>query len=260
MITRTAWVGPEQTAKRKLAADLRPFLGLARLAHSFAERALELRAKSPLDRPAQIQARLLLQGSNQLRLIELAAERGYSLQALGSAATLYEHISALAYVDGNATRAAEWFAHANFEWTYPSPKKRVAGIRQMLKSGGVPPLEVERLVTSWEDHHTRFCAAKHGNPRLLRTYGISASAGNVIFHVGAVVGPVYTLLSRMALYHGSRLIADGTVLFVAPAMTTPSSDAARFKQARRRILMRINDLASVKTLDRRADSGAPNER
>src|SRR3970040_1124035 len=105
MTTRPSWVGPELTAKRRLAGGLRPFLALARLAHRVAERAVRLRATSPLDKPREIQARLLVQASNQLRIIELGAERGYALQALGSAATLYEHVSALAYISGDRAKA-----------------------------------------------------------------------------------------------------------------------------------------------------------
>lgn len=247
------WVGSEAIAKRRLLSDLRPFLALARLAHSFAERALQLRAGSPLDQASEVQARLLVQVSNQLRLVELAAERGYALQALGSAATLYELVSALAYIDSDKARAGEWFAHSNWEWPYPSPKKRPAGIRQMLTATGVPPSDVQQLLTSWEDHHTRFCAAKHANPLLLKKYGISRDPKQLVLHIGAIVGPAYTLLSRIALYHGSRLLADGSVFFALRSLDKRGPAVSAFKRARKRILQRFDALAAIQTLRRAVD-------
>lgn len=251
----TAWVGPEEGAKRRLAADLRPFLALTRLAHGFAERALRLRAASPLDGPSRVQAQLLAQASNQLRIIELAAERGYALQALGAAATLYEHVSALAYVDGDPAKARRWLKHTTLDNTYPPSKKRATGIRSMLAASGVPPREIQPLVASWEDLHTRFCAAKHGNPILLRKYGVSWSKRQLVLHLGPIVGPECTLISRMALYHGSRLLADASVLIATPALSSSKPDVSRFDQARVRLLRRMNHLAFVRTLGTRADSG-----
>ncbi len=243
MANTTAWVGPERDAARHLRPVLRPFLRLARMTHSFAERALRLRSAVPLDRPAQIQCRLMVQASNQLRILELAAERGYALQALGSAATLYEHVSALAYIHADAAKAAEWFAHQDFEESYPPPKKRAAGIRRMLAASGVPGRQIESLVRTWEDHHTRFCAAKHGNPVLLRKYAVTPEGKWLKLHLGPIAGPESTTLSRMALYHGARLLADASVLLASPASGAHTKSAREFRTARRRVLNRINELA-----------------
>ena len=256
MASRTAWVTPEMEGKKRLAPALRPFLGLARLAHAFAEHALRLRASSPLDQVTEVQARLLVQASNQLRILELAAERGYPLQALGAAATLYENVSALAYMHGDASKAAEWFRHTDSENTYPPAKKRATGIRFMLAATGVPAREVEALVATWEDHHTRFCAAKHGNPVLLKKYGVSRDERQLKLHLGPLSGPAYLLLSRMALYHGSRLLADASVLLATPSLNSKGVATRRFKAARRRILNRINQLATVRTLSTSADGSA----
>jgi hypothetical protein len=255
---RPSWVGNEVTAKRQNAEELRPFLALARLAHAFAERALKVRAASPAQRPAQVQARLVVQASNQLRLVELAAERGYALQALGSVATLYELVSAVAFIGDDKARAEEWFGYSNWGWSYPSPKKRPVGIRQMLTaSGGLTSAEIESRVKTWEDHHTAFCAAKHGNPVLLKKYGVSQDASGLKLYLGPIVGPVYTFLSQLALYHGSRILADGTVYYALPSLHKEGPAVKLFKRARARILNRINALAADPSFASRLKGATP---
>jgi hypothetical protein len=192
-----------------------------------------------------VQCRLLIQASNQLRILELAAERGYALQALGAAATLYEHVSALAYINGDPSKAAQWFAHQDPENTYPPAKKRPTGIRFMLGASGVPASEIEGLVANWEDHHTRFCIAKHGNPLLLKKYGVTRDENQLKLHLGPVSGPSYVLLSKIALYHSARLLADASVLLATPLFAATSPAVRQFKNARHRVLSRINELASI---------------
>ncbi len=247
-----AWVREETVARRTIRNDLRPFLLLARLTHRLAIRALALQQSRPVDSAGAVQARLLVQASNQLRLVELAAERGYPLQALGSAATLYEHVAAMGYIGRDGTKAQEWLNHKDHRRTYPPTKKRKTGIRLMLLAGGVSHSEANTLVQHWEDHHQRFCAAKHGNPTLLGRYGVTISTGQMTLHLGPINGSPYIALSRIALYHGSRLLADGSVFFVTPLMSPASPAVSDFNKARSQILARLVDLTRysiVKRLD-----------
>jgi hypothetical protein len=238
-------VGAEQAAKRRVRQDLAAFLRLARLAHAVSERAIILHTARPLDATAQVRAQLLVQSANQLRLVELAAERGYALQALGAASTLYEHVSVIGYIDA-AEKAEEWQAHTDFKETFPPAKKRATGIRFMLASTGVPASQIEALVATWEDHYTRFCAAKHGNPTLLSKYAVTRFPKEVTLHLGPIGGPAYTLFSRIALFHGSRLLADASVLFAFPLLGLPK--AASFRRARRTFLSFLDTIAQKPAL------------
>jgi len=235
----------EKTTARRLRTQLRPFLVLARAAHALSERALVLRSKQSLDSTGRVQAQLLVQAANQLRLVELAAQSGYPLQALGAASTLYELVSAIGYVD-SPEKAAEWFGHTDFKNSFPSSKKRATGIRFMLQKSGVSAANLEALVDSWEEHYVRFCAAKHGNPALLKEYAVTPISNQFTLHIGPIMGPAYALLARIALYHGSRLLADATVLFATPLLAAAA--AAPFRRARRDILKRIHTVAQIPAL------------
>src|SRR5438309_9914280 len=118
-MARIAWVADEKEAQRRGAADLRPFLGITRLVHPFAEAAIRLQTVRPSSLATHVQLQLLAQASNQLRVVALAANHGYALQALGATATLYEHVSALGFVDQDNDRAAAWRAHTDSRNTYP---------------------------------------------------------------------------------------------------------------------------------------------
>jgi len=183
-----------------------------------------------------------VQASNQLRIIELAAERGFALRAFGSAATLYELVSALAYIRGDAAKAAQWFAHTDSRHTFPPTAERKTGIGFMLAATGTPAREIEAGVRAWEDLHKTFCVAKHGNPVLLRNYGVGADGKQLKLHIGPISGGFSDELARRALYHGSQLVADASFLAAIPLVGSKQVAVRRFKRAWRRIRDRFKKL------------------
>jgi hypothetical protein len=203
-----------------------------------------LRVAEKLDDPSTVQAQLLVQASNQLRVLELAAERGYALQSLGVAATLYEHVSAIAFVDGRPEEATKWRSHTDPRHTYPPVKQRAEGMRRMLTKGGVASDQIEARVSEWEEHYARFCVAKHGNPILLNKYAVAKTVKAITLHLGPLAGPVPTTLARIALFHGSRLLADASVLFANPRLSKRSAEIAAFKRLRTRFLRRLEAVAA----------------
>src|SRR5437879_712596 len=95
------WTASEQRVRASLRGALRPYDSLAASAHRLVTAAvatcMEGRARPP-GHAAEVQARILVRLSHDLRVVQLAATRSYSLQALSIAANIFELSNAVAYI------------------------------------------------------------------------------------------------------------------------------------------------------------------
>jgi hypothetical protein len=207
------WVRDETTAKRRLRPALRPFLSLARSTHDLIAQSIATLGESKLRPSAEVQARVLVQASHQLRFTEIA-ECGYTLQALGAAATTYELAAAIGFIGTNNTRAREWSAHSNLAQSYPSTRERKSAVEALLTAMRVDSTNMPKRLAEAERIYQVFCMAKHGNPRLLRKYGATVQDGRLTLYHGPFGGPAIVWLAKFALFHSTRLLVGATITFV----------------------------------------------
>lgn len=186
---------------------------MARATHELIDQSIGTLGKSKLRPSAEVQARLLIQGSHQLRLTEIAAESGYTLQALGLAATTYELAAAIGFIGTNDTRAREWSAHTDLAQSYPSTRARKSAIEALLAAMGVDSANIPERVAEAERTYQLFCMAKHGNPGLLRKYGANVQKERLTLYHGPFGGPAIVWLAKFALFHSARLLAGATITF-----------------------------------------------
>lgn len=206
-----AWVRGERQARRILARELNTALALARFAHRFLEDAARFAGQQRLDRAGRVQMSLLSQLSLQLRSIELSSLNGYPLQALTGVATAYELAAGVGFIGRDPRRAAQWLAHTDPRKTYPANRRQA--MRDLLLSGWVEAERLETELRVWEKRYEFYCMAKHGNPTVLRRYGIRSAAETVAFAHGPSVGPGYDTMSRYAIFRASQLLVFAATAF-----------------------------------------------
>ena len=118
---------------------------------------------------------LLARLSNDLRCLLLVAERGYPLQALTLAASIYEIGITIASIGGDNVQAQKWFEHDKPE--RPFLKNLHKATREVFKNCGIPEFEVQ----AQGDYrvYQQFCMGKHGNPLLQSGHGIVPAGKDV---------------------------------------------------------------------------------
>ena len=211
-----AWKRNERQASRHLRAPMREFLSLARFAHRFFEAGLALTDGHKVGEARRVQAQILTQLSLQLRIVEFAAEHGYAFQAAANVTAAYELTAAVGFIAEDSQRASAWLTHSDSRNSYPPAKKRPAAIRALLEIGGVPAADLDSSVAEWEERHEFYCMAKHGNPKLLRRYGISVSNSTITLHHGPTIGAGYNTLAQHALFRVAQLLVYSVPVFANP--------------------------------------------
>lgn len=223
-MTRIAWRRMEREARHHLRPLLRDYLRLTRTAHSLLEEAARAFG-SPnsgyrLTRSGQVQVRLLVRMSHDLRALTLAAESGYSVQALSQLANIYELACAIAYIGSDESRAREWEEHESLTETYPASRKKAVKelLQTVFENEPIPDAKLAHMVQEQERLYTLACVAKHSNPRILKDLGVAISGDSMrIFH-----GPFADVRSikqaRFSLFHGARMLISATALFAKPIL------------------------------------------
>lgn len=240
-MARIAWNSMEREVKRELRPFLRDYVRLASGSHSvFCEAANSFsrtKARSPLNHSGQVQVRLLVRMSNDLRVLAQAAEAGYSVQALSLLAGIYELASAAAYIDSDE-RAARWESHQHLKKSYPSSGQRRAGIKKLLLAlspdENITDSQLEAMVDEEERLYTLACVAKHSNPLVMRNLGVRFDGQSVrVFH-GPFMDGNSVKQARFALLHGARLLIAAAVQFARPRfqdISEPQKLVRRIKTA-----------------------------
>lgn len=215
------WLELEKKVRRELAPSLSAHIRLARLIHRFVEAAIGTAMpgrKTPPPHSAEVQARLLVKLSHDLRVIEWATKNSYVLQALGMAATVYEHSCAVAFIGTNNARAKRWENHDEASHSYPSMSQRRKGVQAMIRTFIPDASNLEARIDDQEQLYQVFCMAKHGNPKALRRFGVAVEDDRVQINHGPFVTPYVVRQARFALLNASWLVAGATAVFAKPLL------------------------------------------
>jgi hypothetical protein len=241
------WFDPERQAQAALRRDLAPYNQLANATHRLVAAGIatctEGRAGPPAH-SAEVQARLLVRLSHDLRVVQLAAKRSYSLQALTLAAGIFELANAVAYIGTNLERARAWERHEETKKSYPPLSERRNAIRATLLAL-VPDIpDIERRTDGQEKLYSTLCMAKHGNPKALRRFGVAVVGSTVRLYHGPFVASYVVRQGRFALYHSARLVALATMVFAGPLLSGAPREAQRkYRRVERTVADQIEHLS-----------------
>jgi hypothetical protein len=244
------WLAGEREVRRRLYHGIRDYLTLARFSHEFAEYAVVSTTEvarqvgRPPSAAAAVQARILVRVSHDLRVVEWAARNGYVLQALSLAAGVYELSHAIAYIGDSAERARLWEEHADARETYPPLRHRRRAVRATLEVTFRDEPEIlthlDAMVDDQERLYQAFCEAKHGNPRVLRRFGLAVGPDTMTIYHGPFFSRYLVGLAQFAVYHSARMLIGASVVHARPRLG-PDSHPTRESFDRRtlQILRRV---------------------
>ncbi len=207
------WTALENEARRESASTLKPLSRLVARSMGAADALLRLRRARGISEVSEVRASLLSQLVMSARAVSVLAERGYPLQAMSQLASVYELTVALAYAGKNAERAREWKLHDRDRESFPSSKQRKAAVRELLLAGGFDDATVQHAVDVWEDRYSAYCMAKHGNPKVLRHYGVRRTTRSFAVALGPIWGGPYTQLSATVLLRACQLLVMAATVY-----------------------------------------------
>lgn len=225
--THLPWSALERVAAKHLRQPLAPYLRLARRAQSLVAKAVEVSTPLSLGQAAQVQARLMVQASLQLRVAAIAAERGYSLQAVAAGATVYELAGAVGFMRGSDERARQWLAHNDQRQSYPTARQRRSAVLALLQTSGVTGKALDDAVTDLEGEYRFYCMAKHGNPVALRDHALVATPSHLKLFHGPVGDAVSISLAQSVLSVCSIMVMNASGAFVLPHIDMLPKDRSR---------------------------------
>ncbi len=160
----------EKEAMQALAAELRDHSKLADSAINLcgsSRGAMPPRRASEISKSCKVAMALLVRLSNDLRAVRILADKGYALQAVSLAASIYEVAYTVAYIGSDENLAEEWIAH-------DEPTKPFRVVR-LLTEQGLTKLShpnVKQQTGIEYRVYRQLCQAKHANPVLQRFHGI----------------------------------------------------------------------------------------
>jgi hypothetical protein len=241
------WTASEHRVRSSLREPLKPCDSLAAATHRLVTAAIatcmEGRTRPP-GQAAEVQARILVGLSHDLRVVQLAATRSYSLQALSIAANIFELSNAIAYIGTDSERAKAWETQQDTQKTYPPLSARREAIRATLPAA-VPDIgNIERRIDRQEKLYSTFCMAKHGNPKALRRFGIVLTNTTMRLYHGPFVTEYVTRQARFTLYHSARMVAVAAIIFSKPLLLgAVPQRRRRYNRIERDVVARIIKLA-----------------
>lgn len=172
----------------------------------------------PLPLSAQVQARLLARLTSDLRVIELAAIRSYSLQAFTLLASMFEHAHVVSYIGTDDKRAALWLNHTEQRETYPKPLRvAVQATAELLGS-------TEASIKTEMGLYRLFCMVKHGNPMIQRGFGSSIAGDKLTVQLGPFVSSRTRRQAARAILYGCRYAAVAAYAYASPRIGEEQAD------------------------------------
>ena len=167
----------------------------------------------------KVSTNLLVRISNDLRGAAILAERGYPLQALTLAASIYEATMQVAYLGNDEKIAQEWVDHDKPDIFFRKIEQLTKEVFKKLRIPD-PDGQAKRDYRVYQ----QFCMAKHLNPLLQQHYGFQRRGQLVV----AQNGPDWSDLS----IKGAWFALDYSERFVYIALATfVSSHVPSEKQA-----------------------------
>jgi hypothetical protein len=227
MAPKIAFAREEREAMRRYRPQVAACLRFARSAHALYEDSIDAIAENKQNSGVVIQAMILNQLSAQVRVVTLAAERGYPLQALAGVATVYELAAAVGFISGHPDRAKTWDLHSSTRQSYPSSRERRFAMRSLLEAGGVSAASLDSQINESERRYEFFCMAKHGNPTVLRRYGVKARADRVTLAHGPVGGKGYYQMAQIAIFRAVHLFVMAVSVFAQPHLSALTESRSR---------------------------------
>src|SRR5262245_57056758 len=129
------WTQQENRARAAIRPHLAQYRRLVAATHQLVAAAVATGSRGRSDRPSHtssVQARILLRLSHDLRVIDLAASRSYSLQALSLAANIFELAHAVSYIATDPARARAWENHQETKRSYPNARQMREAIKATI--------------------------------------------------------------------------------------------------------------------------------
>ncbi len=156
---------------------------------------------------ARIVRLLLLQRiQNDLRCCIILAERGYPLQALGHAASIFEGWVTIAAIN-NEGDAVKWLSHADESSSFG----RIRTLTRQALDGTVGNSDdADRLYSQYQ----QACMAKHLNPIVERARGYTVQAGQIQFRPGPDISDRAIQQAWYAVERSSRFAFFGILAFI----------------------------------------------
>jgi len=146
----------------------------------------------------------------------LLAERGYDLQALGQAASIFEGWVTLTAIR-NEDDAERWLLHSDESTSFGRIRPLTQQALQHILG------EVQEADKPYGIYR-QLCMAKHLNPILERTRGHEIQEGTIAFLPGPDTRPLAINHSWFALERGARLASFAIIAFIHNDPALLSSD------------------------------------
>lgn len=166
-------------------------------------------------------ARLFSRSAGDIRGMYLLLERGYGLQALSLAASVYEHLITTAFIGGSEENGRQWLTHSD-PFNTMSPNMMAPKIQQRTTYNFV---RVEKLNGKFADAvYAMLCSAKHGNPLILAHSSVVSTIDGYYFNSSPLYSPELFRQAKLAVYGVARgLVQSLQVLMNEEVIQEPTN-------------------------------------
>jgi hypothetical protein len=142
-------------------------------------------------------ARLFSRSAGDIRGMYLLLERGYGLQALSLAASVYEHLITTAFIGCSEDHGRQWQTH-NDPFNTMSPNMMAPMIQQRTTYNFV---KVKKSNGKFIDAvYAMLCSAKHGNPLILSLSGVVSTIDGYYLNSSPFYSPEILRQAKLSGY------------------------------------------------------------
>ena len=182
----------EENSQRALAPVIVDWIAVAEEVQQIK---LELLREAAADSQAQRAAVMIVaRVINELRVVALLTQIGYAIEAYSIVATMAELAYTVSFIGNDQNRAERWRAHKFNDTPFIDVYAAVwATIRH---NGGT-----EEQAKGEYAHYEHVCMAKHGNPKVFASFGLTANEDGVVVYHGPYVNREVVHLSRIVLWY-----------------------------------------------------------
>ncbi len=203
----------ETEAKQILLPELEGHLKLARDFVNLIGETASLLGMRPLEQRFDsfgVTSLLIVRLANDLRCLGLLAERGYALQALTIASSIYEIGITIAYIGGDNGIAGKWLDHNKHD---RMPFNLKAATKEVFRKCAVP--DPDRQAESDYYVYQQFCMAKHGNPMLQTAHGLIPRGEDLVLQNGPDLSEMAINNLWYAMDHAVRFVYVALAIFAS---------------------------------------------
>ncbi|HMU63041.1 MAG TPA: hypothetical protein PKA66_14760 [Gemmatimonadales bacterium] len=180
----------------------------------------------------RVQIKILARLAAMSRIVHLSVERSYVIEALALMAPAYELAYNIGFIGQDKSRAKSWERHQDTKVSYPHPNQRERSVRATLELNGYSGKALREAVAAEERNYHGYCAAKHGNPMLLRNWGVQHRDGKLYLAQGPFLTELTYRQAGLVLGLAARTMYRAVGGFVRPHLkSAPAKDLKRFAAA-----------------------------